>query len=102
MKYCKFCGKQVKETASFCNHCGKNLAEESNDTDATNQTEEEAQEYVTEGADSGQVSDKTEAKETAEQAQVDEETQSSETTDPVSEEQPDDAEKAEAAATVVE
>src|SRR5699024_91448 len=90
------------ETASFCNHCGKNLAEESNDTDATNQTQEESQENVTEGADSGQVSEETEAKETADQAQVDEETQSSETTEPVSEEQPDDTEKSEAAATVVE
>ena len=26
---CKFCGKEVQENATFCEHCGKNLKEES-------------------------------------------------------------------------
>lgn len=26
MKYCRFCGKQIRENANFCKHCGKKLS----------------------------------------------------------------------------
>lgn len=28
MRFCKFCGQQISDVATFCEHCGKNLKDE--------------------------------------------------------------------------